>query len=40
MVGRGGDAAAVSGSMEIHQVLVIRAAGAGPGADINLPNRL
>jgi hypothetical protein len=40
MVRRGDDAAAVSGGVEIHQVLFDRAAGAGRGADINLPSRL
>ena len=35
MVRRGDDATAVSGGVEIHQVLVDRAFSAGPGADIN-----
>jgi hypothetical protein len=39
-VWRGNDAAAVARGVEIHQVLFDRAAGAGPGADINLPSRL
>ena len=38
MVRRGGDAAAVSGGVEIHQAPVDRASGAGPRTDINGSN--